>query len=320
MSTELRLGTRGSQLALWQAKAVAARIAEAGGPICRIVVITTSGDRLQDAPLSELPTRLHPGLADDGPRLCGAVARALASDADLARLPAKLREAGIDARRVPAALDGADGLRRKLRSDLERGPVLASLVERVELRQDAMGLTITLAPILTPDGNTPEAAGVLRIASRVPLRIRRRGVEMRLVIDSPGTSPVQIDPILLKTIARAHGWFEALATQQATSVAALAAREGAIGPPKDSTALATTGSATRRRTRMLSVIIVSPSSPIFDRSSHRPSERASKMYGIPRAVSKRHARCQNAMLLMHSAPGAMGARIPGSVQGCHVFG
>src|SRR5258706_14203727 len=54
MSTELRLGTRGSQLALWQANTVAARIAAAGGPLCRIVVIKTSGDRLQEAPLSEV--------------------------------------------------------------------------------------------------------------------------------------------------------------------------------------------------------------------------------------------------------------------------
>lgn len=51
---ELRLGTRGSQLALWQANAVAARIAERGGPSCRIVTIRTSGDRLQDAPLSDV--------------------------------------------------------------------------------------------------------------------------------------------------------------------------------------------------------------------------------------------------------------------------
>jgi hydroxymethylbilane synthase len=51
---ELRLGTRGSQLALWQANTVAARIAAAGGPPCRIVVIRTTGDRLHDAPLSEV--------------------------------------------------------------------------------------------------------------------------------------------------------------------------------------------------------------------------------------------------------------------------
>jgi hydroxymethylbilane synthase len=50
---ELRLGTRGSQLALWQANTVAARIAGAGGPPCRTVIVKTSGDRLQDAPLSE---------------------------------------------------------------------------------------------------------------------------------------------------------------------------------------------------------------------------------------------------------------------------
>ena len=50
---ELRLGTRGSQLALWQANTVAARIAAAGGPPCRIVVIRTTGDTLVDRPLSE---------------------------------------------------------------------------------------------------------------------------------------------------------------------------------------------------------------------------------------------------------------------------
>ena len=54
MAEELRIGTRGSQLALWQANAVAERIAAAGGPPCRIIVISTSGDRLQDAPLSQV--------------------------------------------------------------------------------------------------------------------------------------------------------------------------------------------------------------------------------------------------------------------------
>ena len=50
----LRLGTRGSQLALWQANTVKARIEAAGGPPCHIVIIKTSGDRLQEAPLSEV--------------------------------------------------------------------------------------------------------------------------------------------------------------------------------------------------------------------------------------------------------------------------
>jgi hydroxymethylbilane synthase len=53
VAAELRLGTRGSALALWQANAVAARIAARGGPPCRVVVIKTTGDQLQDAPPSE---------------------------------------------------------------------------------------------------------------------------------------------------------------------------------------------------------------------------------------------------------------------------
>jgi hydroxymethylbilane synthase len=53
MTHSIRLGTRGSQLALYQAHAVARLLAEAGGPQCEIVIIKTSGDRLQEAPLSE---------------------------------------------------------------------------------------------------------------------------------------------------------------------------------------------------------------------------------------------------------------------------
>jgi hydroxymethylbilane synthase len=48
----LRIGTRGSPLALWQARTVADLLAARGQPN-EIHVIKTSGDRLQDAPLSE---------------------------------------------------------------------------------------------------------------------------------------------------------------------------------------------------------------------------------------------------------------------------
>lgn len=51
--TALRLGTRGSALALWQARTVASLL-EAGGAAVEIVVIRTGGDRLQQAPLSDV--------------------------------------------------------------------------------------------------------------------------------------------------------------------------------------------------------------------------------------------------------------------------
>jgi hydroxymethylbilane synthase len=52
--TALRLGSRGSHLALFQARLVAERVQAAGGPVCEIVVIKTSGDRLQEVPLSDI--------------------------------------------------------------------------------------------------------------------------------------------------------------------------------------------------------------------------------------------------------------------------
>jgi hydroxymethylbilane synthase len=49
----LRIGTRGSQLALWQARTVAALIEQQGHDV-ELVIIKTAGDRLQEAPLSEV--------------------------------------------------------------------------------------------------------------------------------------------------------------------------------------------------------------------------------------------------------------------------
>jgi len=99
---ELRIGTRGSQLALWQANTVAARIAAAGGPACRINVIRTSGDRLQDAPLSEVGgKRLFVKEIEDA-LLRGDVDLAVHSSKDMpARLPAGLAIAGVLPREDP---------------------------------------------------------------------------------------------------------------------------------------------------------------------------------------------------------------------------
>src|ERR1700688_1858911 len=53
----LRIGTRGSPLALWQAREVRARLAAAHGvepESIAIEVSTTTGDAIQDRPLSEV--------------------------------------------------------------------------------------------------------------------------------------------------------------------------------------------------------------------------------------------------------------------------
>ncbi len=50
----LRIGTRGSPLALWQARAVEQAIRAAGGPPCELAVIRTTGDRLATRDLSAI--------------------------------------------------------------------------------------------------------------------------------------------------------------------------------------------------------------------------------------------------------------------------
>ncbi|MFQ5507491.1 MAG: hydroxymethylbilane synthase, partial [Planctomycetota bacterium] len=48
----IRIGTRGSELALWQARKIAARIRELTGESPELSVITTRGDRIEDVPLT----------------------------------------------------------------------------------------------------------------------------------------------------------------------------------------------------------------------------------------------------------------------------
>jgi hydroxymethylbilane synthase len=119
VTAALRLGTRGSQLALWQANAVATRIAEQGGPACRIVIIKTSGDHLQDAPLSasSMPggKRLFVKEIEDALER-GQIDLAVHSSKDLpAVLPDGLEIAGVlpredplDAIVLPHLADGSD--------------------------------------------------------------------------------------------------------------------------------------------------------------------------------------------------------------------
>jgi hydroxymethylbilane synthase len=102
VAQELRLGTRGSQLALWQANTVASHLAATGGPPCEIVVIRTSGDQLQNAPLSEVGgKRLFVKEIEDA-LLRGEIDLAVHSSKDMpAVLPEGLTIAGVLPREDP---------------------------------------------------------------------------------------------------------------------------------------------------------------------------------------------------------------------------
>lgn len=97
MNGAVRLGTRGSQLALWQARTVATLL-EARGATVEIVIIKTSGDRLQDRPLTEIGTkRLFVKEIEDA-MLAGSVDLAVHSAKDM---PAVLPDGLIVAATLP---------------------------------------------------------------------------------------------------------------------------------------------------------------------------------------------------------------------------
>ena len=67
---------------------------------------------------------------------------------------------------------------------------------------------------------------MLPITQFFAMRMKRRGVEMRLIIGGADAPPRKPDPALLKAIALAHRWFEELISARATSLAAIASSEG----------------------------------------------------------------------------------------------
>jgi hydroxymethylbilane synthase len=98
----LRLGTRGSELALFQAHSVAHLLRDRAGTTCEIVAIKTSGDRLAEAALSEIGgKRLFVKEIEDA-LLSGAIDLAVHSSKDMpAVLPDGLRLGAVLAREDP---------------------------------------------------------------------------------------------------------------------------------------------------------------------------------------------------------------------------
>ncbi|MBI4888641.1 MAG: hydroxymethylbilane synthase [Acidobacteria bacterium] len=116
----LRLGTRGSPLALYQANAVADLLRARSGATCEIVVIRTSGDRLADATLAQVGgKRLFVKEIEDA-LAAGTIDLAVHSSKDMpAALPDGLaigavlpREDARDAVVLPDGGAGGDGARR----------------------------------------------------------------------------------------------------------------------------------------------------------------------------------------------------------------
>jgi hypothetical protein len=112
---------------------------------------------------------------------------------------------------------------RRLQSEADRTSALSELVDKVELKPGAIEFSIKLP--LSVDG-AYGAAATVSMTRFIALQMKRRGVEMRLIIEGAEALPRVPDAALLRAIAHAHRWFEEPLSGRATSLAAIASREG----------------------------------------------------------------------------------------------
>jgi site-specific DNA recombinase len=112
----------------------------------------------------------------------------------------------------------------RLRADSGAPSALAELAERVELSRDGIRVSIKV-PLLPTDDRNGANAIHLALTRFVPVQMKRRGVEMRMVLEGD-SSPSRIDLPLIKAVACARRWSDDLISGHIGSVDELAKREG----------------------------------------------------------------------------------------------
>jgi hypothetical protein len=128
---------------------------------------------------------------------------------------------------LPSIFKAAEACIQSLQSEAEAASVLTRLVEHVGLKQNGFQVSIKL-PIPSDDGRDAATPNELGLARFVPIRMKRRGVEMRLIIDGDATLTARVDLPLLNATARAYRWSNDLAGR-ARSIGEIARREHITG-------------------------------------------------------------------------------------------
>ena len=129
--------------------------------------------------------------------------------ADQNALTSALTGAGIPIRYMSQVLDAAQDARRL---DSIR------LLNAARLKQESIQIELALNSLL-PDGVTDKP---IKLGKIIPMQMRRRGCEMRLVIGGSTAANTHYDSTLVKSIARAHVWFQELLSGKADSLLGLA--------------------------------------------------------------------------------------------------
>ncbi len=143
--------------------------------------------------------------------------------ADRYAIAQAVTEAGIDANRLPSILKSAQAWIVRVQSAGETASALAELAERVELTRDCIRVSFKL-PIPLDEERNGMPPRRIALTKFVPMQLRQRGVEMRMVLEGDAT-PVRVDLPLLKAVARAQRWSQDLISGRVQSVSEIARQQ-----------------------------------------------------------------------------------------------
>jgi len=133
---------------------------------------------------------------------------------------------GLADHQLPSLFSRATEWMKRLRSDVEVSSALSALVDRVDFIDAGIRVSLKLSHSVTEELGANATA--LSIARVFPMQIRRRGFEMRLVIQGNRAPASLADLALIKAIARVRLWADDLLAGRVESVAAIAERDGVL--------------------------------------------------------------------------------------------
>jgi site-specific DNA recombinase len=110
----------------------------------------------------------------------------------------------------------------RLQSASEAGSTLREMVQRIELNETAIRLSLKIDfPVAEVVG---ESQPCINLVKTIPMKIKRRGIEMRMVLAGESAS-LRFDRSLVRAVARARRWRRQIETGQLPSIGAVARNE-----------------------------------------------------------------------------------------------
>jgi len=143
---------------------------------------------------------------------------------DRSAIGSLLNDAGFSGHDLVRALKSVDQHWARLEGDSQSTPMATSTIKRVDLKKDGLQIALDLAPLLS-DKPADQSSPPLTLTRFVPLQLKRRGVELRIVMEGEAASNRAADATLLKAIARGYRWFGELASGRARDTQEIAQRE-----------------------------------------------------------------------------------------------